>query len=246
MPLVIAHRGASAEAPENTLAAIQRAIELGADGIELDILLTKDHIPIVTHNNNLSLLTDHPGFAHLTPWSIIRELDVGSRLHPSWSGHRIPLLTEVFEMLAPHDVSLMLELKYQPGHTAAVVRKVLETVKRFAFRRAPTLASFSLGILWACKRVERSARRAIIVSRGPLATFRSTRAADFLDVQVVMASLTAASQKLRQHTRAAHRQLYLWTINTPDDVLRALEFEPDGIITDDVAMSQKRLHDLRK
>src|SRR5471032_901126 len=100
-PLVWAHRGASRQAPENTLAAFTRAAALGADGIELDVQLCSTGEVVVLHDETLARTTGQVGLLRETPWSLLRTLDAGARFGPSFRGERIPLLAEVLAETPP-------------------------------------------------------------------------------------------------------------------------------------------------
>src|SRR5512136_457455 len=88
-PLVIAHRGASAATPQNTLTAFRRALELGADGVELDVHLSADGVPVVMHNFEVDELTDGTGRITDKTLAELKELDAGSRFAPQFAGERI-------------------------------------------------------------------------------------------------------------------------------------------------------------
>src|SRR5229473_3211699 len=91
-PTVWAHRGASHDAPENTLAAFTLAARQGADGIELDAQLCGSGEVVVFHDATLGRTTGHPGLLEETPWAALRKLDAGARKGPAFAGERIPLL----------------------------------------------------------------------------------------------------------------------------------------------------------
>src|SRR5690606_33903353 len=97
--LNFAHRGARAVAPENTIEAFVAAADLGADGVELDVQLTADGIPVVIHNTTVDATTDGSGRVADMPLAALRELDAGSHFSPDFAGARIPTLDEVFEAI---------------------------------------------------------------------------------------------------------------------------------------------------
>src|SRR3989449_9458057 len=98
--LVIAHRGASAAAPENTLAAFRLAADLGADGIELDVRGTADGQLVVLHDASVNRTTDGAGRVAALTLDQLRRVDAGKKFGPSFRGERIPLLSQVFEVVA--------------------------------------------------------------------------------------------------------------------------------------------------
>ena len=126
-PLVFAHRGASHEAPDNTLPAFLLAAELGVDGIELDVQLTRDGELVVIHDFGLEATTDGQGPVRDRTLAELKELDAGSWFDPVFSGQRIPTLQEVIEAVG-HRLLLNIELKTtslrDDGLAAAVVRVI--------------------------------------------------------------------------------------------------------------------------
>ncbi|MBI5652332.1 MAG: glycerophosphodiester phosphodiesterase [Chloroflexi bacterium] len=93
-PLIIGHRGASAVAPENTLAAFKRAFELGADGIELDVTLTKDGVPVVIHDEKVDRTTNGHGLVKQMTLDQIKQFDAGAWFDEKYRGEKIPTLAE--------------------------------------------------------------------------------------------------------------------------------------------------------
>ena len=98
-PLLIAHRGASAHAPENTLAAFELAIHLGAPAVELDVKLTGDHQVVVLHDQTLDRTTDGKGPLAAHTLEAVKQLDAGSYFSPEFRGEHVPTLAEVFEAI---------------------------------------------------------------------------------------------------------------------------------------------------
>ena len=110
---VVGHRGASGYAPENTLAAFRRAVELGATFIETDLQLSRDARFIAIHDATLDRTTTARGPVQALTLAELRELDAGSWFGPAFAGERIPTLEEILEFARHSDVALCLELK--PG-----------------------------------------------------------------------------------------------------------------------------------
>lgn len=99
---IIAHRGYSARAPENTLAALRAAVDAGADAVEFDLHVTADGEPVLFHDFTLERTSSGRGRVDATQLAALRDLDVGSWYAPEFAGERIPTLREALELLAPH------------------------------------------------------------------------------------------------------------------------------------------------
>jgi glycerophosphoryl diester phosphodiesterase len=162
-PLNFAHRGASHEAPENTLAAFLYAIELGADGIEFDIQLSSDGEPVVIHDFSLEATTNGSGPVHDKTLAELKALDAGRHFDPAFAGQRIPTLQEVIDAVGQR-LLLNIELKTatvrDDGLTAAVVhtieenhlldRVIISSFNPLALRRVRQLNPWiPMGLLYA-------------------------------------------------------------------------------------------------
>lgn len=126
-PWVIAHRGATLEAPENTLAAFRWAIALGADLIELDVHQTADGHPVVIHDETVDRTTNGSGLVRDMTLREVRGLDAGSWLGVDFSGERVPTLSEVLELTAGQ-IGLAIEIKAgssrYPDIEASIVQRL--------------------------------------------------------------------------------------------------------------------------
>lgn len=242
--LVFGHRGAPREAPENTLAALRKAFELGADGVEVDCLLTRDRVPIVTHNDDLSVLTSYQGYAHATPFATIASLDVGLECGASWFGTTIPTLSEVLDIIAHYDARIIIELKHQPGTGKDLAELVGGIVTDVRLRHPPILSSFSPFILWQLKRKHPKLCRAVIIGRKLFARSRRRLTTRYLGICRTTPSLHALSRGMVRDAHAEHQEVYTWTVNTPRDIDRCIALGSDGIITDDIAMARAHLSSL--
>ncbi|HEX9075950.1 MAG TPA: glycerophosphodiester phosphodiesterase family protein, partial [Anaerolineae bacterium] len=125
--LIIAHRGASNWAPENTLAAFQRACALGADGIELDVTLTRDGVPVVIHDDTVDRTTNGKGAVAQMTLEEIRSLDAGSWYSAEFRGEKIPTLAGVLQAVGQCglvDIELKGTKLKADGLEAAAIRAV--------------------------------------------------------------------------------------------------------------------------
>ena len=142
VPLVIGHRGASFDAPENTLAAFALARQVGADGVELDTSLTRDGIPVVIHNLTVDETTDGTGPVRSFDLKAIKALDAGSSFDARFRGEVIPTLDEVFETIGP-DLVVNVELKTDSWPDNGLERKVAEVIRRHNVNRRVIVSSFN-------------------------------------------------------------------------------------------------------
>jgi glycerophosphoryl diester phosphodiesterase len=131
LPPIIGHRGACAYAPENTIESIRTAADMGVKWVELDVMLTKDSVPIIFHDDTLDRTTNGSGNVADRDWKEIQELEAGSWFADSFAGIRIPTLDDALEAIIDLGLGLNLEIKPTPGReveTAAVALDVLSRV----------------------------------------------------------------------------------------------------------------------
>lgn len=163
-PLIIAHRGASHDAPENTIVAFTLARTMGADGVELDTSLSKDGIPVVIHDLSLDKTTNGHGPVNRLTLAELQQLDASHRFQASHGGVQIPTLADVLAACGP-DLFVNIELKSLPpndrdGLEAAVLRVIraanaeerviISSFNPFALRRFHALApEIPIGYLYA-------------------------------------------------------------------------------------------------
>lgn len=128
-PLIGAHRGGAAYAPENTLASFAEGLRRGADMLELDVHLSRDGELVVIHDHDLARTTDGRGSVHHHTAAELKRLDAGSWFHPRFAGERIPTLKEVIAFVARR-AYLTIEVKGLPRDWPALPDRLVETLER--------------------------------------------------------------------------------------------------------------------
>jgi glycerophosphoryl diester phosphodiesterase len=171
LPRVIGHRGAAAAAPENTLAGIRKARELGATWIEFDVKLTSDHEAILFHDDRLDRTTDGRGAVALTPLAAIRRLDAGSWFGPAFRGEPVPTFEEALGLCAELGLGLNVEIKpcrRREAETAAVAVAML--LRRWPKDLpAPLISSFAPECLRVAREMAPEVPRGYLADRLPRA-----------------------------------------------------------------------------
>jgi glycerophosphoryl diester phosphodiesterase len=144
--LVVAHRGASALEPENTLVAMESAARAGADVVELDVRVTSDDVPVILHDPDVAATTDGTGYVHGLTLDQVKRLDASGGRGPR---QEIPTLAEALDLLSDHDAAANLEVKNMPGEPAfdspreGILRSALETLRDSRFDGAVLISSFN-------------------------------------------------------------------------------------------------------
>ena len=142
IPLIIAHRGDLTAAPENTLPAFQRAWQAGADGVELDVRVTRDGQLVVFHDRTVERTSNGCGPVDGFTLTEIQSLDVGSWFGPAFIGETAPALDDVFESL-PKDYLINVEMKVVIKGMKQIAHLVAQTVRRHARWASTLVASFN-------------------------------------------------------------------------------------------------------
>ncbi|HEY9089295.1 MAG TPA: glycerophosphodiester phosphodiesterase family protein, partial [Anaerolineaceae bacterium] len=151
-PLVLAHRGASAFAPENTLAAFRRAVELGAHGVELDAKLSADGHIVVIHDQTVDRTTNGSGKVRQKTLAELRELDAGSKFRPAFAGETIPTLEEVLESVG-RQCLVDVELTNYASPFDPLPERAAALVRRMGLQAQVIFTSFFPGNLARARRV---------------------------------------------------------------------------------------------
>lgn len=147
---LIGHRGVAAHAPENTLASLRKAAEMGLRWVEFDVRLSRDGHVMLFHDEHLSRTTDGRGRLGEHDLAVLKTLDAGSRFSPLFRGEQIPTLAEAIAVLRPLNLGANVELKPDSGRERETARAVVQ-VLRDALRNdwpaalpAPVISSFSM------------------------------------------------------------------------------------------------------
>ena len=145
LPKVIGHRGAKAYAPENTLASIHAAADMGIEWVEIDVKLTRDSIPVIFHDEDLVRCTGTSGLMAETDFKTVIELDAGSWFGESFINERIPTLEEALNVILDRGLGVNLEIKPCPGREVETAEAMLDIATRIWPEDAapPLVSSFS-------------------------------------------------------------------------------------------------------
>ncbi|MGR6915989.1 glycerophosphodiester phosphodiesterase [[Actinomadura] parvosata] len=232
----VAHRGASAYAPENTIAAFDLAAEQGADLFELDVQETKDHELVLMHDTTLSRTTNaEQVFPGLSPWNVgdltldqIRELDAGSWVSDKYEGERVPTLGEVLREMSGSGMGLLLEVK-SPELYAGIESRIAAELHRHPSWLAPgrlVVQSFD----WeSMRRFDRLLPEVPIGLLGMPSTGDLPGLAKFADQINPPYTTLTASYVRRVH--ALGMKLLTWTVDSSSSMRRMIGYRVDGIIT---------------
>ncbi len=229
-PLVLGHRGARLEAPENTLPAFRRALELGADGVELDVQLTADGEAVVLHDVRLERTTDGRGRVDHVSLADLRRVDAGIRFRPDFVGTQIPTLAEALEVLAAAGL-VNVELKGTARGDDGLEKRALEVVRGAGMLDRVIFSSFSPASLGCLRRLDEGVALAWLYN-WPWQRGTALDLVDELNLQALHPGRRAVSKRLVQQAHERGLWLVPWTVNEEATVHRFLSWQVDGLITD--------------
>ena len=166
-PLVWAHRGASGYAPENTLAAFQKAVDLGADGVELDIQLTKDDQIVVIHDETIDRTSDGKGWVKDYTLEELRAFNY-NRTKPEYEHADIPTMREVFELLKPTGLFINIEIKTGVVFYEKIEEKILSLTKEMGMEDRVCYSSFNHYTVTRIHELKPDAEVGFLYADGPI------------------------------------------------------------------------------
>lgn len=247
MPLVIGHRGSSAVAPENTIAAFVRAFRDGADGIEFDVRLASDGVPVIIHDATLQRTGQMPGQVSDFTAAVLGRIGVGSWFNErypdaakrKYEEETIPSLVQLFRAVADRPGLLYLEMKSEGQQAERLATAVLMQVKEFKLSDRVIVESFDLSALEIVRRIDPTIRTAALFEprlKRPLSVLQGSALID-LAVKAGAGEVALHRNLIRKRVVARATSLGLpivvWTVDDPVWIDRARSLGIKALITND-------------
>jgi glycerophosphoryl diester phosphodiesterase len=228
-PLIIAHRGASGYAPENTLTACRKAIELGCQMIELDIRLSADEVPVVIHDGTLARTAGDPRRVNQLTVEQLQQLDAGSWFAPECAGERIPTLAEALTAI-PETMTINIELKPNAkGQIHRLTEQVSTVIAQQRAERRVLCSSFAHKTLWAMRRRFFALPLGYLIE-GRVVQEHFTEAKGLQASALILQGQWTTMAVIRQ-AHANRLKVFSYTINRPLQMKQLLRRGVDGIMT---------------
>ena len=233
--LWIAHRGASGYAPENTMAAFEKAWDMGADMIELDVQLSSDHQVVVIHDTKVNRTSGGKGLVQNLTLKKLKELDAGSWYDPQFSGQRIPTLDEVLKRFGGK-IPLLIEMK-SPSINPGIERKTAELLRHYGLdksndnRKEVIIQSFHIASLRRFHKMIPEVPLAALVS-DPLELTEGRIRAFAKFAEYVNLSIAVVTVENVRRIQNAGMKVFVWNVHQLLEVPPLLQAGVHGIITD--------------
>jgi glycerophosphoryl diester phosphodiesterase len=253
---VVAHRGGGTLAPENTLAAISHGMSLGYSAIEIDVMLTKDKVPILMHDEHtgrtIQLPNQEKKLISDLDFKEVSDLDAGSWLNPTFAHARVPLFRDVLTYCHEHDVWINIEIKPCPGFEVEIGEVVAQETKNFfdqfpdlEEKRMPLFSSFAFESLQAAHRVAPHIKRGLLIDKLKDVPnwMDQCRQVEAFSIHVNYKDVTSS---FIEQAKSMGLGVFCYTVNKPEVATSLLEQGVDSFCTDklDDFVSLRNIHDM--
>lgn len=237
-PIIFGHRGASKQAPENTMAAFELAFRTGAPAVELDVMLSKDEEVVVIHDHKVDRTTDGQGFVNQLILQELKKLDAGSKFSEKFTGEKIPTLDEVLDLITG-DRLVNIELKNYHSIHDQLVSKVVEIVNKREKTDSVIFSSFSLRNILKIRGLMPHTPAALITLGGTMGKLELSVFLRWVSPDFIHPDHQLVTERMIQHEHDHHRRINVWTVDAEEDMHWFFKAGIDGLMTNDPALAVK-------
>jgi glycerophosphoryl diester phosphodiesterase len=240
--LIIGHRGASAVAPENTMAAFREALAVGADGVEFDVRLTRDGVPVVIHDSTLRRTGGLPDRVADLTWAEISKVDVGSWFAGKFANETVPSLAELFKLFQSNNSTLYLEMKPDsPAEYRSLAEACVKAVDEHSLKPRVVIECFQLPALKILREIDPDIKTVALfepsfANPSVLSDQRIINQAMDIGAAALALHHRLARGSLVQKAKAARLHVAVWTVDDPAWIERARAIGIDALITNNPAV----------
>lgn len=251
-PLIIGHRGASALAPENTLAAFSRALEDGADGIEFDVRLSRDRVPVVIHDATLRRTAQLDRLVEELDVSELQQCDVSSWFGPVQAEKKhagtVPTLAQVFELFQQTSALLYLEMKSEAVDASSLVEAVVDEIHRAQIAKRVIVSSFDLDAVALVKKIDATISTAALFEPKlfrPISTIRRLKMIDLAvehHANEIALHHSLCSPRVVQKAAKFGLPVVVWTVDDVKWIKQGQRLRLKALITNNPAAMIRRIN----
>jgi len=229
MSQITAHRGASGDAPENTLAAIQLAADVGAEWIEIDVNVSRDGIPVLHHDDDLSRCTNGSGLVIESPLDALKQLDSGSWFDTRFRNEKIATLDECLDLCESLDLSVNLEIKPCSGWEIPTTDSIADILHQRSTLPNIVISSFSyIALQRASEKIEFVPRASLYLVPPPNWKQLATQ---INAINIHLHANTLLDKTAVDQFHNAGLGVYCYTVNTPAEAQHLFTLGVDGVIS---------------
>ena len=230
---IVSHRGYSSKAPENTIPAIELAIQAHADYVEIDVQQTKDGVLVLLHDRNLRRTTGLNKLIYNTNYREIEKLDAGSWFGSEYAGTNIPTLEEVLEFCKGR-INVSIDIKLH-AHEENLEENLVALIEEYDFVENCFVSSFNYDSIVKIKKLNEDISTGYIMSPA-YGDFYNKPHIDFLSVRA-----TLVSRNIVERAHEAGKEVHVWTVNTRKDLERMKSLGVDYVVTDEPQLAKEVL-----
>jgi glycerophosphoryl diester phosphodiesterase len=235
---IVAHRGGSLLAPENTLAAFRNALQISAAWIEIDVHQTSDKVTVVIHDNTLDRTTDGKGSIDRIPFEKLRSFDAGRKFSDKFAGEKVPTLDETLA-LAAGKCNLLIEIK-DPDASGEIEKDVVSLIQIHKAWSRCVVQSFSYQSVLKVHLLDDRIKTALLFVKPDIEKIKNNAEMSFLSGINIYHRF--AGKRTIEKIHALQKTVFVWTVNRPERIQKMIENGVDGIMTDDPQMMKELLN----
>ena len=226
---VVAHRGGSLLAPENTMAAFRNAIAIGVDRIELDVHQTKDKVTVVMHDKSIDRTTNGKGLVSSMLYADLMKVDAGIKFSEKFTDEKIPTLDEVLSLIHGQ-CSVMIEIKTPDNASGDIEADVVKLVQKHDAYSWCVVQSFNFESVKKVHELDAKISMALLFVKTIYAKLKTDKEAIGFISEINIFHIFA-SKKVIDYIHALHKKVYVWTVDKPERMEKMIANGADGIIT---------------
>lgn len=230
-PKILAHRGVSHLAPENTMAAFEKAKKLGIHWLEFDVMLSKDNHPVIFHDDTLNRTTNAKGLLSHKTWHQLQVLDAGSWFNKKYQGEPIPSLEMVLEFMEKNNLNAVIEIKPTKNNDGLTAERTIQIIKKQwpEGLKHIIIASFSIASLITVRKLLPTQALGFGLHKWEEGMIEVIKALDCYSIHINHQLLSEKRMRLLQHTK---RHILAYTVNNPKRATELHKIGVDGFFSD--------------
>ncbi len=235
---VISHRGANRVAPQNTIPAFEKSLEIGCDGFETDIHLTADGYPVICHNYTIDETSNGSGNVKDKTLAELRTYDFGSYYDKKFEGTTLPTLEEFLAVSKKGDIEIMnIEIKPPLDGNYEIVAKTIDAVKEYGLFDRLLISSFDPKVLVECKKVDPKCKTGFLYAPNRKEyylhmLFGYVKVAKEIKADYLHPHYLAVNKRYVRRLHNNGVKVNVWTVNKPETAMKLIKWGVDGLITD--------------
>lgn len=227
---IIAHRGNKRYTPENTMAAFYSAVSYDVDGIEFDLQLTKDLVPVIIHDPTIDRTTNGRGTVSSFTLNELKQFDAGHYFHESFRGETIPSFREFLLWASDHSFTMHIELKLQKNNADILINEAVKDLEHFGLIERTVISSFQHGYLGKIKNLNPKIETALL-TKTPI--FRAVKYAEKISADGIHIRYNLQNSRFFRRWSKKGIPVRTYHVRKPGQLLLCDKLGIEGIITDD-------------